>query len=58
MSNSSETSPGKGNALWMELMQARQIVGSQDGVKPREILLRPENVEAFFLGTGQGDVGQ
>jgi len=39
-------------------MEARQIVGSQDGVKPREILLRPENVEAFFLGTGQGDVGQ
>jgi len=45
-------------ARLVEFMEARQIVGSQDGVKPREILLRPENVEAFFLGTGQGDVGQ
>jgi len=45
-------------ARLVEVMEARQIVGSQDGVKPREILLRSENVEAFFLGTGQGDVGQ
>ena len=45
-------------ARLVEFMEARQIVGSQDGVKPREILLRPENVEAFFQGTGQGDVGQ
>ncbi len=45
-------------ARLVEFMEARQIVSSQDGVKPREILLRPENVEAFFLGTGQGDVGQ
>jgi len=45
-------------ARLVELMEALQIVGSQDGVKPREILLRPENVEAFFLGKGQGDVGQ
>ncbi len=35
-------------ARLVETMEARQIVGSQDGVKPREILLRPENVEAFF----------
>ena len=45
-------------ARLVEFMEARQIVGSQDGVKPREILLRSENVEAFFQGTGQGDVGQ
>ena len=45
-------------ARLVEIMEARGIVGSQDGVKPREILLRPENVEAFFAGAGQGDVGQ
>ena len=45
-------------ARLVETMEARQIVGSQDGVKPREILLRPENVEAFFAGSGQGDLGQ
>ena len=45
-------------ARLVEVMEARQIVGSQDGVKPREILLRSENVEAFFAGTQQGDLGQ
>ena len=45
-------------ARLVETMEARQIVGSQDGVKPREILLRPENVEAFFAGSQQGDLGQ
>ncbi len=45
-------------ARLVEVMEARQIVGSQDGVKPREILLRPENVEAFFAGSQQGDLGQ
>ncbi len=45
-------------ARLVETMEARQIVGSQDGVKPREILLRPENVEAFFTGSQQGDLGQ
>ena len=39
-------------------MEAKSIVGSQDGVKPREIMLQRENVEAFFAGAGQGDVGQ
>ena len=45
-------------ARLVEVMEALNLVGSQDGVKPREILLRPENVEAFFAGSGQGDVGQ
>ncbi len=45
-------------ARLVEVMEARQIVGSQDGVKPREILLRSENLEAFFAGTQQGDLGQ
>ncbi len=45
-------------ARLVEVMEARQIVGSQDGVKPREILLRSENLEAFFAGSGQGDLGQ
>ncbi len=34
------------------------IVGSQDGIKPREVLLRPENVDVWFAGQGQGDLGQ
>ena len=42
-------------ARLVEVMEARQIVGFQDGVKPREILLRSENLEAFFAGTGRGD---
>ena len=45
-------------ARLVEIMEARGIVGSQDGVKPREILLRPENVEAFFAGHQDGDLGQ
>jgi len=35
-------------ARLVELMEAQQIVGPQEGVKPRKILLHPENVEAFF----------
>ena len=45
-------------ARLVEVMEAKGIVGSQDGVKPREIMLQRENVEAFFAGVGQGDVGQ
>ena len=45
-------------ARLVEVMEAKSIVGSQDGVKPREIILQRENVEAFFAGAGQGDVGQ
>jgi S-DNA-T family DNA segregation ATPase FtsK/SpoIIIE len=45
-------------ARLVETMEARGIVGSQDGIKPREILLRPENLEVFFAGAGQGDFGQ
>ena len=45
-------------ARLVETMEAMQIVGSQDGVKPREVMLRPENLEVFFLGRGQGDLGQ
>ena len=45
-------------ARLVEVMEAKNIVGSQDGVKPREIMLQRENVEAFFAGSGQGDVGQ
>ena len=45
-------------ARLVETMEARQIVGPQDGVKPREILLRPENADTFFAGASQGDVGQ
>ncbi|MGO8673081.1 MAG: DNA translocase FtsK 4TM domain-containing protein [Capsulimonadaceae bacterium] len=45
-------------ARLVETMEARGIVGTQDGVKPREILLRPENVEVFFGGFQNGDLGQ
>jgi len=45
-------------ARLVEVMEAKGIVGSQDGVKPREIMLQRENVEAFFAGAGQGDLGQ
>lgn len=45
-------------ARLVEIMEARGIVGPQDGVKPREILLRPENVSAFFAGNQDGDLGQ
>ena len=34
------------------------LVGSQDGGKPREILLRPENVDTFFAGHQNGDLEQ
>ena len=45
-------------ARLVETMEAKGIVGSQDGVKPREILLQRENLEVFFAGTQQGDLGQ
>jgi S-DNA-T family DNA segregation ATPase FtsK/SpoIIIE len=45
-------------ARLVEIMEARGIVGSQDGVKPREILLQRENVDVFFAGHENGDLGQ
>jgi S-DNA-T family DNA segregation ATPase FtsK/SpoIIIE len=45
-------------ARLVEIMEARGIVGPQDGVKPREILLHGANVDAFFAGHQDGDVGQ
>jgi S-DNA-T family DNA segregation ATPase FtsK/SpoIIIE len=41
-------------ARLIEAMEARGIVGAQEGVKPREILLHPENVESYFSGRSQG----
>jgi S-DNA-T family DNA segregation ATPase FtsK/SpoIIIE len=41
-------------ARLIESMEAKNIVGSQDGVKPREVLLAPENVEVYFGGKQQG----
>jgi S-DNA-T family DNA segregation ATPase FtsK/SpoIIIE len=38
----------------IETMEAKGIVGPQDGVKPREVLLHPENVESYFAGKQQG----
>ncbi len=46
------------SARLVEYMEAQGIVGPQDGVKPREVLLRPENVDVWFAGQGQGDLGQ
>ncbi len=46
------------SARLVEFMEAQGIVGSQDGIKPREVLLRPENVDVWFAGQGQGDLGQ
>ncbi len=46
------------SARLVEFMEAQGIVGAQDGVKPREVLLRPENVDVWFAGQGQGDLGQ
>ena len=45
-------------ARLVEIMEARGIVGPQDGVKPREILLHKENVDVFFAGHQNGDLGQ
>ncbi len=45
-------------ARLVEIMEARGIVGPQDGVKPREILLHRENVDVFFAGHQNGDLGQ
>ncbi len=46
------------SARLVEFMEAQGIVGAQDGIKPREVLLRPENVDVWFAGQGQGDLGQ
>jgi hypothetical protein len=35
-------------------MEAKGIVGPMDGVKRREVMLAPENLELFFQGKGQG----
>jgi S-DNA-T family DNA segregation ATPase FtsK/SpoIIIE len=43
-------------ARLIECMEARGIVGSQDGVKPREVLLHPGNVDSYFDGRQQGVV--
>jgi len=40
----------------IESMEAKGIVGSQDGVKPREVLLHSHDVEAYFSGHQQGIV--
>jgi len=45
-------------ARLVENMEARQIVGPQDGVKPREILLTADRVNEYFSGYQQGDLGQ
>ena len=45
-------------ARMIETMEAKGIVGSQDGVKPREVLLQPDQVEAYFKGHANGDLGQ
>ncbi len=45
-------------ARLVEVMEAKGIVGTQDGIKPREILLHKENLEVFFGGFQDGDVGQ
>ena len=42
----------------IETMEAKGIVGSQDGVKPREVLLQPDQIESYFSGKQQGDFGQ
>lgn len=43
-------------ARLIETMEAKGIVGPQDGVKPREVLLHSENVESYFAGKQQGIV--
>lgn len=45
-------------ARLVEMMEAKQIVGPQDGVKPREILLTADRVNDYFSGFQQGDLGQ
>jgi S-DNA-T family DNA segregation ATPase FtsK/SpoIIIE len=45
-------------ARMIETMEAKGIVGSQDGVKPREVLLQADQVEAYFSGFQNGDLGQ
>jgi S-DNA-T family DNA segregation ATPase FtsK/SpoIIIE len=43
-------------ARLIECMEARGIVSSQEGAKPREILLHPLNIDAYFSGKQQGVV--
>jgi S-DNA-T family DNA segregation ATPase FtsK/SpoIIIE len=38
----------------VDTMEAKGIVGPMDGVKRREVMLAPENLELFFQGKGQG----
>ena len=45
-------------ARMIETMEAKGIVSSQDGVKPREVLLQPDQVEAYFKGFQNGDMGE
>jgi S-DNA-T family DNA segregation ATPase FtsK/SpoIIIE len=45
-------------ARMIETMEAKGIVGSQEGVKPREVLLQPDQVDAYFSGFQNGDLGQ
>jgi len=45
-------------ARMIETMEAKGIVGSQDGVKPREVLLQADQVDAYFSGFQNGDLGQ
>jgi S-DNA-T family DNA segregation ATPase FtsK/SpoIIIE len=40
----------------VDTMEAKGIVGPMDGVKRREVMLDPENLELFFRGKGQGIV--
>ncbi len=38
----------------VDTMEAKGIVGPMDGVKRREVMLAPENVELYFAGRQQG----
>jgi S-DNA-T family DNA segregation ATPase FtsK/SpoIIIE len=38
----------------VDTMEAKGIVGPMDGVKRREVMIEPENLELFFRGKGQG----
>ncbi|MDR3710910.1 MAG: DNA translocase FtsK 4TM domain-containing protein [Capsulimonadaceae bacterium] len=45
-------------ARLIECMEARGIVGPQEGQKPRDVMLHPLNVDAYFNGKGQGVVAE
>lgn len=38
----------------VDMMESKGIVGPQDGVKRREVMIAPENLELFFSGRQQG----